>query len=55
MARAYYTLEVMFVQCRVIEMKEEVEDLAYEDATSQNLDFREKVKLEWMKLLDEIV
>ena len=28
LARAYYTLEIMFVLCRVIEMKEEVENLA---------------------------
>ena len=52
-ARAYYTPENMFVRCRVIEMKEEVENLAYEDVTSQNLDFRKKAKLEWMKLSDD--
>jgi hypothetical protein len=52
-ARAYYTPENMFVWCRVIEMKEEVENLAYEDATSQNLDFRKKAKLEWTKLSDD--
>ena len=52
-ARAYYTPENMFVRCRVIEMKEEVENLAYEDVTSQNLDFRKKAKLEWTKLSDD--
>jgi hypothetical protein len=34
-------------------MKEEVENLAYEDVTSQNLDFRKKAKLEWTKLSDD--
>lgn len=29
----------MFLQCRVIEMKEEVENLAYEDATSDKSKF----------------
>jgi hypothetical protein len=36
-ARAYYTPENMFVWCRIIEMKEEVENLAYKDVTSQNM------------------
>ena len=43
----------MFVRCRVIEMKEDIENLAYEDATSQNSDFRKKAKLEWIQLSDD--
>ena len=37
-ARIYYTPEFLFVRCRVIEMKGEIENLAYEDVTSQNMD-----------------
>ena len=51
--RSYYIPEIMFVQCRIIEMKEEVENLAYEDWMSQNLEFHEKAKLKWTKLLDD--
>jgi len=42
-ARAYYTPENMFVRCRVIEMKENIENPAYEDdVTKQNADFHKK-------------
>jgi hypothetical protein len=51
-ARAKYTPDIMFVQCRVIEMKGGIENLAYKDMMSQNSDFHEKAKLEWIKLLD---
>jgi hypothetical protein len=34
-------------------MKDDIENLAYEDATSQNSDFRKKAKLEWIQLSDD--
>jgi hypothetical protein len=52
-ARFWYTAETMFVRCRVIEMKEEVENLAYEHVTSRNTEFREKAKVEWTELSDD--
>ena len=52
-ASIHYTPEFMFVRCRVIEMKGETENLAYDDLTSQNCDFRKKAKLEWMFLSDD--
>jgi hypothetical protein len=52
-ARAYYTPEIMFVWCRVIEMKDDIENLAYENMMSQNSDLCKKAKLEWIKLSDD--
>jgi hypothetical protein len=34
-------------------MKGETENLAYDDLTSQNCDFRKKAKLEWMFLSND--
>ena len=52
-ARLHYTPVAMFVHSRVIEMKEEVKNLAYEDQRSQHLDFCKKAREEWTKLSDD--